>query len=139
MTGKQKLDDLFACVLVEVSCRLVRDNDGRIWRKRACNRYTLLLTAGQLRRIVVESVAQPDSGEFVTRLNMGVGNPGQFQRHCDIFECRHCRDQMKRLENDPDMATAKPREGILVEGAKILPCNRYVSRVGPFETGHYHQ
>jgi len=57
VAGKQKLDDLLARILVQVSGRFVCDDDRGIRRKRACDSYALLFAARQLRGIVVEPVA----------------------------------------------------------------------------------
>ena len=45
---EQKIDDLLAGVLVEVSGRLVGHDDRRIGRQRARHRHALLFAAGQL-------------------------------------------------------------------------------------------
>ena len=54
MAGKQKLNDLLAGVLVEISGRFVGDHDCRIGGQRTCNRDTLLLAARKFGRIMVK-------------------------------------------------------------------------------------
>ena len=58
MTGEQQLDDLAPGRLVEIAGRLVGDEDRRMRRERARERDALLLAAGQLRRIVIDPLAQ---------------------------------------------------------------------------------
>ncbi len=44
----EKLDDLVAHLGVDISSRLVGDNDSRIINERSCKTYTLLLAAREL-------------------------------------------------------------------------------------------
>ena len=46
---------------------------------------------------------------------------------------------MERLEHDADMAAAKARQAVLVEGAQVLAGNRHMAGIGPFKTGQRHQ
>ena len=69
---------------------------------------------------MIKPVAQSDSGEFVARASLRVGGAGQFQRHGDVLQRGHGRDQMKGLEYDADMAAAEAGQGILVEFAEVL-------------------
>src|SRR5262245_49355219 len=57
VAGEQELDDLPARILVQVSGRFVSDDDRRVWRKRASDRYALLFATRQLGGIVVEPIA----------------------------------------------------------------------------------
>ena len=65
MLGEQQIDDLLAGGLVEIAGRLVRDEDRGIGRQRARQRDALLLAAGKLRRIMVQSVAETDRRKFL--------------------------------------------------------------------------
>ena len=107
MFGEQQVDDLPAGGLVEVAGRFVGDQDGGIGRQRAGDGDALLLAAGQLRGIVVQPVAKPDRGQFARRMVVCVGAAGQFQRHRDVLQRGHGRDQMERLEDDTDPPAAK--------------------------------
>ncbi len=60
MAGEQQIDDLLAGGFVEIAGRLVGDEDRGIGRQRAGQRDALLLAAGQLRRIVMQALAEPD-------------------------------------------------------------------------------
>ncbi len=44
LLGKQQIGNLATCGCIEISCRLIRNQDFRAWRKRAGNCHALLLT-----------------------------------------------------------------------------------------------
>ena len=67
LAAEQKLDDFAPGCLVEVSGRLVGDDDGRIGGERAGERDTLLLAAGKLGGIMVEPLCEPDGGKLACR------------------------------------------------------------------------
>src|SRR5262249_2343222 len=83
---EQKIDDLGSSSLVEVAGGLVGDEDGRVWRQRAGERYALLLAAGKLGRIVLPALAQTHGGKLACGALVGVSEPGQLQRHGDVFK-----------------------------------------------------
>ena len=64
MAGEQQLDDLAPRRLIEIAGRLVGNEDRGMRRKRARERDTLLLPAGQFGRIVVDAFAQANGGEL---------------------------------------------------------------------------
>ena len=119
--GEQEIDDLLAGRLIEIAGGLVRHQDGGIGRQRARERDALLLAAGQLRRIVMQAVAESDRAKFLRRAPRRIGIAGELQRHRDILQRRHGRDQMEGLEHDADLTAAKPRQRILVEALKGVP------------------
>jgi hypothetical protein len=59
---QQEIDDLLAGGLVEIAGRLIRHEDRRIGRHRTRKRDALLFAAGKLRRIVMQLLAEPDTG-----------------------------------------------------------------------------
>ena len=137
--GEQEIDDLPAGGFVEIAGRLVRHQDRGIRRQRAGQRDALLLAAGQLRGIVMQPVAETDRRQFLRRALRRVGIAGQFERHRDIFQRRHGRDQMKRLEHDADLAAAKARQRVLVEGIERGAVDHHFSAVGTLQSRHDHQ
>ena len=58
--------------LVEIAGRLVGDQDGGMRRERARERDALLLAAGELRRIVLLPLGEPDRGEFARARREGI-------------------------------------------------------------------
>ncbi len=137
--GEQQIDDLLAGGLVEIAGRLVRDQDRRIGRQRAGQRDALLLAAGQLRRIMMQAVAEADRSQFLRGARGRIGIAGELERHRDIFQRRHGRDQMKRLEHDADLAAAKARQRVLVEGIERRAVDHHLSAVRTLQPRHHHQ
>ena len=64
-----------------------------------------------------------------------IGLAIQFQRHGDIFEGRHRREQVKGLQNDADPAPPRDRQLILVHCAEVGSGNIHFTAGGSFETG----
>ena len=133
------IDDLLAGRLVEIAGRLVGDEDGRIGRQRAGQRDALLLAAGELRRIVMQALAKPDRCQLLRGAISRVGIAGEFQRHRDVFQRRHGRDQVKRLEHDADLAAAEAGQRVLVEGIERRAVDHHLSAIGAFQPRHHHQ
>ena len=50
----------------------------------------------------------------------GVAAPGELQRHGDVLQRRHGRDQMEGLEHDADVLAAEARQRVLVHAAQIV-------------------
>ena len=69
----------------------------------------------------MQPVAEADRFKFLRGARRGIGIAGQFQRHRDILQRGHGRDQMERLEHDADLAAAKARQRVLVEGIEGVP------------------
>ena len=136
---EKQVGDMRAGCRVEIAGRLVGKDDGRAGGKRSGDGDTLLLAAGELRRIVVEAVGEPDRAEFLTRPRESVCRPGEFERDGDIFERGHVRDEVEGLENDADRASAEPREGILVEGNDVGAVDDDAPRLRPLQAGEDHE
>ena len=107
--------------LVEIAGRLVGDQDRRVGRERARQRDALLLAAGKL---APDSVAARSPRPTAASSSRGAleasARAGELQRHRDVLQRRHGRDQMEGLEHDADIAAAEARQRILVERAEIL-------------------
>ncbi|GGE42956.1 hypothetical protein GCM10007276_20240 [Agaricicola taiwanensis] len=82
---------------------------------------------------------QPDSGEFGFRKRKGAGHAGKLQRHGDVFQRGHGRDQVKGLEDNADMAAAEAGKPILIQLRKILIEQPYRSRISTFQAAKDHQ
>ena len=57
---------------------------------------------------------------------------GELERHRDVFQRRHGRDQMERLEHDPDIAAAEARQRVLAERGERLARGHHGAGVRPF-------
>ena len=139
MLREQEIDDLLAGDLIEIAGRLVRDQDRGVGRQRPGQRHALLFTAGQLGRVVMQPVAEADRCQFLRGTLCRLGMTSEFQRHRDIFQRRHGRNQMERLEHDPDLAAAKARQRVLVEGIERGAVDHHLSAIRTLQPRHYHQ
>ncbi len=79
MFGEQQINDLFACRFIEIAGWLVRHKDRRIRCKCACKRHALLLAAGQLRGIVMQTFAETDICKFFGGALGCIGAAGKFE------------------------------------------------------------
>src|SRR5690606_21171483 len=70
----QQIDNARARLAVEVAGRLVREEDRRLARERACQRYPLLLATGQLLRVVVRTVTESHALEQCARAGRELGS-----------------------------------------------------------------
>ena len=139
MATKQQFDDLAPGCLVEIAGRFVGDDDRGIRRERAGERDALLLAAGKFGRIMAQPAAKPDGHQFALGTRQSVARAGEFERHGDIFQRRHGRDEMKGLEDDADIPAAKTRKFVLVSLCRFLAGNDDRAGIGPLQPGHHHE
>ena len=118
---EQAVDDEIASHGIEISGRLVSQQQFGAGNKGAGDRHTLLFTAGQLRRIMLQPLAETDRAKGLRGGCESIAEPAQLERQGHVFERGHRRDQMKRLEHDADAVAPQPRQRILIEGREILP------------------
>ena len=69
----------------------------------------------------------------------GVGSPGKFQRHGDIFQRRHIGNEMKGLKDDADLAAAEFGDLVLAHRVDRVAVDRDFARIDPLQTGKHHQ
>ena len=134
----QQIDHRPPGVGVEVAGRLVRKQDLRVVGERTRERDTLLLAAGELSRIVMHAVAQPDARQEAPRsligatLRLPCEGALEFHRHEDVLECGECRDELEVLKHEPHSFGPQPRPPVLRETPQVLavepdvPCCRQV-------------
>ena len=87
-----------------------------------------------------QAMAEPDGGKRRGCGIEGIGAAGEFQRHGDILERCHCRDQMKGLEDDADAGPAESRERVFAERGEVLPGDQDLARTRPLQArdDHHH-
>ena len=92
---------------VERARDLVEEHHLRPHREGADDRDALLLTAREPVGVVVALVGEPEAGQQLGRL-LGRLAPRQPERlargECHVLEHRHVREEVVRLEDDPDPA-----------------------------------
>jgi len=114
---------------------LVGEQQHRFADDRPGQGHALLLAAGELVRQVVDAIGEPDpvqGGERAPpafpRLHPGVG-----ERQLDVGQRRRARDQLERLEDEPDLAVAHHRQLVLVEAAGVHPVEQVATAGGGVE------
>ena len=81
----------------------------------------------------------PTAASSLRRARVRVGGAGELERHRDVLQRRHGRDEVERLEHDPDIVSAKARERVLVEAPGRWPATMHRAGVGALQPGHDHQ
>ena len=111
MQFAQQVHDRFAVLRVEVSGRLVREQDGRLSADGAGHGDALLLTAGELRGQVLRAVRHADALERGVGALTALGrlHAAVDQRQLDVLEDREVANQVEALEDEPDFAVAHAR------------------------------
>src|ERR1700746_4001236 len=116
---------------VEVSSRLVGEQQPRARDEGAGNRHSLLLATRELPGVMGQTVTKPDCGQAVFGGSKGVAAAIQLERDRDVLQRRHCRDEMEGLEDDADPPPGKTGRRSLAGGPEILPARRPPPAAGP--------
>jgi acyl-CoA thioesterase-1 len=126
----EQLDDPSTGVAVQIPGRLVGEENARSVGEGAGDRHPLLFAAGELRREVVETVAEPDALEDVARAFHYMVLAPQLERHLHVLDRGECRDQLKALEDETDLFAAHAGPRILVHRRDVdsVEVNRTVRR-----------
>jgi hypothetical protein len=95
-------------------------------RQRAGERHALLLAARQLRGIMRQSLPEPDLLQLRPGAVESVRRAGEFERNGDVFQRRHRRDEMERLEHDADVLAAKAGKLVLAQRVDSRPRRRWI-------------
>ena len=137
---EQQLDNIVPGCDIEIAGRLVGEDQRRARGNGAGDGNTLLLAARKLGGIMIEPVAKADCFQFRTGACLRIGLSGKFHRGGDIFQRGHRRQQVEGLQHDPDPATARAGEAILVHRHEILPGDIQIAAAGAFEARkHRHE
>ena len=87
----------------------------------------------------MQTLRQPDGRQFLFGAAQRVAGAGEFERHRDVLQRRHGRDQMERLKHDADIPAAKARERVLVELPQVLAGDDDGAGIRPLQPGHHHE
>jgi hypothetical protein len=103
---------------VEIAGRLVGQNERRAARERACDRDALLLASGQLRRLVVHAMFEPDRaqqlpGPSFDHRRWEAFVPPSGEHH--VLECSERREQVMKLEHEAERSSPESGEPDIVE------------------------
>ena len=105
----ENFHDVLARFGVEVTRRLVGQDQLRVGDQSTGASDSLLLAAGKLRGVMLQSVLQPDATERLDGELLRLGGIRVDKRQLDVFYRRGAREQMKLLEDESDLAVAHPR------------------------------
>src|SRR6516225_2275457 len=136
---EQAIDDNTAGRAVEIAGGLVSQQQFRTGDERARDCHALLLTAGKLAGIMGQTMTETNRCERLCGRDEGIGPTSELERDRDIFERRHCRNQMKGLKYDADPGAAQPGKSILVQSANVGAVDHHSSRGQPFQSADDHQ
>src|SRR5713226_5376364 len=107
----QQLHDGFTVFRVQVSRGLVSHQDERIADQRAGHSDALLLTAGELRRVVAQAMGHADALERALHLLLALARAGaaigEWELH--VFVYGEIADQVEGLKDEADLTVANAR------------------------------
>jgi hypothetical protein len=111
---REKIHDLFTVSRVQVTGRLVREQDGRLGYDSPRNGYPLLLAARKLVRGGVLPRLQTDRVQRLERAcpPLSSRRPSVNQGKLDVFQCRGSVQEIEALENESEVMT--PQQSTLV-------------------------
>ena len=122
----KQFHNLFSRSTVQCAGRLIRQKDLRLVNQCSGNRYSLFLPTGKLIRLKIHSVFQSYTGQCLQcpfpPLFFRNSRISQWQFH--IFQCSLSRQQLKVLENKPNLFQSQIRHFIFRTFADILPVQK---------------
>lgn len=138
---KQQVGNLIAGFAVEVARRLIGKQHLRASVKRPGQRHALLLTAGKLRRKVVETFPQPQL--FQQRSGVIAAFTGIFTaqqaRQLDVFQRVQGWDKHEGLKHKPDMPGTQRGARLFIQRVKGLADKVHFPTAAVVQTGQDRQ
>jgi hypothetical protein len=124
----EQLHDPDRSLRVEVSGRLVGQQQRRVVDERSRDRHALLLPAGELVRIAVNLRLQPDEPQDLGDLPADDRSPGagDLQRVGDVVVHGAVRQQLEVLEDGPDPA-AQVRDAPLRQAVDVVAGDKHLA------------
>ena len=104
---------------IEISGGLVREDDRRIVGQRTADGNALLFAAGELRRIVMRAIGEPDFPQQLACAVSRIATAGDLHRQQHVIERRERRDQMKELEYEPDLLAPESGELVFAQSGDV--------------------
>src|SRR4029078_2214320 len=104
----QQIHYRFAIARIEISGRLIREQNRRFTGKGARDRDSLLLSTAELARQMFGTMAHPDAFECLCHRALAIAraHPAISQRQLHIFINGEIANQIETLENETDLAVA---------------------------------
>jgi len=142
---QQQVRDRPPGLAVEVAGGLVGEQQARAGGEGPSNADALLFAPGELRRIVVESRAEPYALEQVAsavlrcRRSQGPLGRQQLERHQHVLESGEGGQELKALEDEADALGAQGGAAILVERIQRHTVEAHAAFAGSVEAGEQAQ
>jgi hypothetical protein len=126
---------------VQLTGRLVSQEERRAIREGASDRDALLLAAGQLVGPVVDPVPEADELEQLAHARVALAwlRADEPQRHLDVLRGREDRHQPERLEDEADVAPPESHELRLGRLRHLQPVDRDRAAGRPVQGSHERQ
>ncbi len=133
--------DLLGRRRVEVARRLVGEENRRPVHQRAGDGDALALATREFVGAMRRAIAELDAFERFHRalLPLGGTRAGVHQRELDIVQCRRARQEVERLEDEPDLLVPDARELVVLHRGRELavePVLAFVRRVEAADEVH---
>ena len=117
----KQLHDIEARLCIEISRRLVGQNDGGLIDQGAGHGHPLSLSTRELVGTVIHSVGEPHHVQnlFCTLFSFAFGYTGINKRQCDIFQSGGPRQKIEGLKDKADLHIADVCQFIVVQLSNI--------------------
>jgi acyl-CoA thioesterase I len=126
---------------IEVASWLIRHQQRWLAHERSRKGDTLLLTARQLHRIVIQAIAEPYIAQQSTcaRGAFRYVATREFKWQQDVFFRGQCRDQLITLKHETDLAAANKRQLVFLQRSNVDTVHNHVAGGGGIEAGQQPQ
>jgi hypothetical protein len=134
----QQIHDLFGVLAIEVAGRFVAHQQRGIGNDGPGDGDALLLSAGQLVRLVPGAIGQADQFQCCLHAPapLRLGQAGQQQRHFHVgFGAQH-RQQVIKLENETDVSGAPVRQAAARQLIDTIAGDQHLAAGGLIQPGH---
>ena len=120
---EEKAKDLLAGAAVEVSGRLVCQEQRWLGHEGSRDRHALPLATRELSRLVLHPVLQPHSGERLDRAiaALPLAHPAVYERQLHVLQRGRPRQELEALEDESDLEIAHVRQLVVGEQADVAP------------------
>jgi acyl-CoA thioesterase I len=133
---QQKFEHLFAGSSVQIAGGFVRKQNRRTRDEGPRQRDTLLFAAGELHRVVVQAIGQPDARQEFAGARSGFpASPRQFRGQQHVLFRGECRNELKGLKHKTDLAPANPGHAVFRETCNVLAVEQNLAARRAVESG----
>src|SRR6266542_4313545 len=138
----EQIHDLFAGFRIEITGRLVGQNNRRPVDERTRDGDALTLTAGKLIGFVMHAIAEADVCQHLRRtFHATFGLDTRInERQLDVAQRCRSREKVERLKHEADLAIANGRELVVIHFGNALAVELIAARSRRIETTeHVHK